>query len=105
MVAITIIIKNSMNTTCISVQNQYIESLTKDGRTITYSMMRDSYWYPNIGPYIKNIEVFHRWTRNNHMWWRKCVYQENTFRDACKEMNKKEIQDYLKRAGLKGFPK
>ena len=83
----------------------YIESLTKDGRTITYSMMKDSYWYPNIGPYIKNIEVFHRWTRNNHFWWRKCVYQERPFRDACKEMNKKEIQDYLKRAGLKGFSK
>ena len=83
---------------------QYIESLTKEGRTITDSMMTHSYWYPNIGPYIKNIEVFHRWTVPE-TFPRSCVYQSRPFQDACKYMTKKEIQDYLKRAGLNGFSK
>ena len=85
---------------------QYIKSLTKEGMIITDSMMTHTYWYPNIAPYIKNVEVFHRWTlHHNQTYPRTCVYQTRPFQDVCKYMNKKEIQDSLKRAGLKCISK
>ena len=82
---------------------QYIESLTKDGRTVTYSMLKQSYWYPNIEPYIKNIAAFHPLTMDFNPTWRNCVYQESG--NVCKYMTKKDLQANLIRAGFKGFSK
>ena len=93
---------------------RYIESLhcIRDGRAITDSMITDSYWYPNITPYIKNTEVFHRWTYtiDPQLQTRSCVYINRAYRElynpeVSKYMIKKEIKDHLKRTGLKGFSK
>lgn len=93
---------------------RYIESMhcIRDGRAITDSMITDSYWYPNIAPYIKNTEVFHRWTYtiDPQVQTRSCVYIHRTFRSKCdhevsKHMLKKEIKDNLKQIGLKGISK
>jgi hypothetical protein len=95
---------------------RYIESMhcIRDGRAITDSMITDSYWYPNITPYIKNTEVFHRWTYtiDPQVQTRSCVYIIRAYRLKCdrevsKHMFKKEIKDNLKQIGLnlKGISK